>query len=138
VKIIVRPEEKMKSFVISLIGVLVLSGCTPLPTRSQSPLIDSLPLDHPTSAPTSQAQTELIQRAINDLAQRLSIDPISIKVQQVIADEFPAPDLGCPPPDRTPLPQPALISGQRILLQAAEQVYEYRAKGTELRYCGTH
>ena len=107
------------------------------------------PVETPPAAPPSLApisplatptepieQGALVQRAIDDLARRLDIEPALLQVRSSTSDELPAGDLGCPQPDRPALAQPAIISGQRIILQAGSVDYEYRASGTQLVYCG--
>ena len=104
---------------------------SPLPTRAISPLptptqIATLPVIRSSAPETARA----------DLAHRLKLVPESVSVERIEPDEFPAGDLGCPQPGQTPRAIPALISGQRILLRVASQIYEYRASGSDVVYCG--
>jgi hypothetical protein len=75
-------------------------------------------------------------RAILDLASRLGISSDRITIERVESDEFPAGGLGCTQSGQPQRAIPAIISGQRIILRAADKTYEYRASGTELVYCG--
>lgn len=89
------------------------------------------PLD--TSSPLERA----IAQAQQDLAQRLGLSAEQIALVGATSDEFPAANLGCPQEGGTPpAPMPALVSGWRITLRAGERVYEYRARGSELVFCG--
>jgi hypothetical protein len=73
---------------------------------------------------------------MSDLAQRLGIASTLIRLESIVSDEFSGGDLGCPQPDQSPLAQPAIISGQRILLDTQGTRYEYRTAGRSVVYCG--
>jgi len=94
-------------------------------------------------APTVVVTDPRVQRAVEsartDLARRLGVDPAAIVVVQVYADEFPAQDLGCPPPGTTGPTrpdQPAFVTGLEIRLAVGERQYVYRAHGSMVVYCG--
>jgi hypothetical protein len=95
----------------------------------------------PTSTPDTPGRSNVAANAAAlatlDLARRLGIAPDGIVVEGVDPDEFPADNLGCLLPGQTPRPIPAIVSGQRIMLRASGNLYEYRAKGTEIVYCGS-
>jgi hypothetical protein len=74
-----------------------------------------------------------------DLADRLDAPLDSIQLEEVTSDEFPAGNLGCPQGETAQTPgaaMPAIVSGWRITLRAAEETYEYRARASEVVYCG--
>ena len=79
---------------------------------------------------------KLPERAAEDLASRLGVQPGDLRIVSVTADEFPAGDLGCPQPGVTPLPMPAIVTGQVILLEVDGVQYRYHAHGPQLVYCG--
>lgn len=78
-------------------------------------------------------------RAVADLAARLGVDASAIEVVRVSAEEFPAQNLGCPPPggkDKEPPVQPAFVTGQEIVLAVGERQYVYHAHGGVVVFCG--
>ncbi len=95
-----------------------------------------------TPAPTVNLVNPPAQRAADaaraDLARRLSVDPASIVVVEVRADDFPVQNLGCwPPGTREPGPVlPAFVTGLEIVLAAGEKYYVYRAHGGQVVFCG--
>ena len=93
----------------------------------------------PTQTPlgTSPPLERAIAQAQQDLARRLGLPAEQITLVGAGSDEFPAANLGCPQEGGAPpAPMPALVSGWRITLRAGERVYEYRARGSELVFCG--
>jgi hypothetical protein len=130
-----------------IMGLVLLVGCSaglpptsPLSTPGPaSPVATPPGLASPLASPSSgNEQNPIIQRAIEDLAIRLSIGPGTIQVGQVQADEFPAQGLGCAAetPTKTAGDQPAFVTGLSIQLQAGDARYEYRSHGQQLVYCG--
>lgn len=81
-----------------------------------------------------------VDRARKDLARRLDLPEERIVLQEVTSDEFPASNLGCPSTSaelRTSIaPMPAIVSGWRIIWLVGQERYEYRARATEVVYCG--
>lgn len=108
---------------------LPLTATAPAPSATATPPPPSATVDG--LAPGSPAAA-----AIRDLAQRLALAPEAIEVVAVVADEFPAGDLGCPTADQPARPIPALVTGQRITLSAAGLTYRYHAHGPQLVFCG--
>jgi hypothetical protein len=90
----------------------------------------------PVLTPSPGPYAEIIQIARQDLAQRLGIPGEAIRLVSVTPDEFPAGDLGCPAPGRTPRPIPALVSGQSIVLDAQGRQYTYHARRSQVVFCG--
>jgi hypothetical protein len=99
----------------------------------------------PTKAPpkiiTPEATMESIiapdnEAIIADLARRLNTSVDEIQVVEDVQDEFPAGDLGCPQPEVTPRPIPAIVTGRRVVLEFDGQTYEYHVHGQQAAYCG--
>jgi len=92
----------------------------------------------PTIAVTDPRAARAVEAARADLARRLNVDPATIAVVRVYADEFPAQDLGCwPPGSKGPEPvQPAFVTGLGIVLAAGEGRYVYHAHGGMVVFCG--
>lgn len=79
-----------------------------------------------------------VERARSDLAARLKTPLDEVLLERIVSDEFPAGNLGCPPEGATPTPgaMPALVSGWQLTLRVGEATYAYRARASELVYCG--
>ena len=123
---------------------LMLTSCTP----RLIPMPDPTPIEL-TSAPTSGDTTNmtptlsfpatpipqsLIEKAKDDLAQRLSISTIQINVVDAKEVVWSNASLGCPQPGM--LYADVLTPGYLILLSANGQDYEYHAaKGSVIFYC---
>ncbi len=126
-----------------LLTLLLLSACGPLSLTSPMATLPSprltpsvLVVTPPSTQPTLNRPQRAAQQAVLDLAQRVKLDSVSIQIESVQGDEFPAGDLGCPQPTGTAVAMPAFVTGQRIILRAKGSRYEYRAAGTQLVYCG--
>jgi hypothetical protein len=74
---------------------------------------------------------------IQDLARRLNVAPADVEVVEVVGDEFPAGDLGCPSPEQPARPIPALVTGQRITLSVSDTAYLYHTHGQQIVFCGS-
>jgi hypothetical protein len=80
----------------------------------------------PSSSQTPAARPEnLIVKASEDLAQRLSISFTQIKVIEVTSLEWSDSSLGCPQPDMFYLQ--VITPGYRIVLEANGTQYEYHS-----------
>jgi hypothetical protein len=97
----------------------------------------------PTSPPAPEqpfpiTDQDALEIAVADLAARLDIDRTDIQVLEVTRQEFPLPDLGCPlgggKGHQSPLP--AVVLGQLVRLRANDVIYEYHARGRDVRFCG--
>lgn len=80
------------------------------------------------------SKTDAVEKARNDLAQRLNIDASAIKEQSVEDDDFPDMALGAPENDE--MSGQMITSGWRIRLGANGQNYEYRADKNQVRLVG--
>jgi hypothetical protein len=97
-------------------------------------------VEHVTAAPgqataTSQAGAPAgsrgpVEQALDDLAERLSIDPDGIELVELKAVEWPDTGLGCPQPGK--LYVQVITPGLRVLLEAQGQVYEYHTDWDEV------
>ncbi len=125
--------------------LFVTSSCLPLippPAPLSAPATVPSPISTPLSPalPTSsRAQTvepiTAVQRAIEDLAARLTIEPDVIQVVSVADDDFPVDGwLGCGK-IKSEVVRPAFVTGQSIRLRAQNIIYEYRAHGGQLVFC---
>ena len=87
------------------------------------------------SQPTHPSGMEfLIEKAKDDLAQRLSILVNQIELIQAEAVTWPNASLGCPQPGMAYAD--VLTPGYIILLEANDKEYEYHtSRGTEIIYC---
>ncbi len=123
-----------------LIALLGLVACGPAPTATP------MPVDTPTAAPSptpvegtaerpaSNAQiAPLIHQAIEDLSQRLDLDPQQIHLQAVEDVQWRDSSLGCPESGQNYLM--VITPGYRIYLEAEGQVYEYHADENRVVHC---
>ena len=94
------------------------------------------PLPTPRQSPVAGPRSLAIAAAKEDLAQRLGVDTEEIEVVGAYADDFPAGDLGCPPPGKAPDPRPAYVTGMEIVLEVAGDRYVYHARGKKVVFCG--
>jgi len=145
-------------FKILLIGCLVLFlaacnqiGAPTMPDETLSPTATTLPINDTQPEPdkdgtlmTQQAEWSftsgmelLIEKAKEDLAQRLGISVDSVTVAAVIGQEFSTDAFNC----RTSKERiareepPQVVSGQSILLRASGRRYEYHASGQTVIFC---
>ena len=139
-------------FNVTLIEWLILfaAGCSQIGTpRTPSPAIPldetqvivTLPTEGDTNPMTSFPPTpvdhslqNLIEKAKEDLGQRLSISPVQINLMEMTEVEWSDSSLGCPQPGMDYLQ--VITPGYRILLEAGEQEYEYHSnKDNYVLYC---
>jgi hypothetical protein len=76
-------------------------------------------------------QQQEIERARQDLAQRLGLSETEITEESVAQSEFPDAALGAPIEDE--MSAQVITPGWRIRLKAKGQTYEYRANARQLR-----
>ena len=91
------------------------------PTQGDSQIMPSLPI------PADAGLQDLIDKAIADLAKRLSIPAAQITLLETTPVVWPDSSLGCPQPGMAypQVPEDGLL----IRLQVGEQVYEYHSGG---------
>jgi hypothetical protein len=82
----------------------------------------------------SFSRDSAVQRAKQDLAQRLDVAESEIQLASVSEEEFPNSSLGAPVDDE--MSAQMISSGWKIGLNAAGKDYEYRADKYQLRLCG--
>jgi hypothetical protein len=75
----------------------------------------------------------LIDKAKEDLTNRLKIAPDSIVLRSVEAVQWPNSSLGCPQPGQSYLT--VVTPGYLIKLEAGERIYEYHSGQTNVVYC---
>ena len=132
---------------VTLTPTLVLAPSTPSivaePSAAPTPSVvpSPPPLLQATATPTAALPPPLrmaLERARSDLAARLKTPLDEVLLERIVSDEFPAGNLGCPPEGATPTPgaMPALVSGWQLTLRVGEATYAYRARASELVYCG--
>ena len=85
---------------------------------------------------TPQDYASTIEKARQDLAARLRLDPAAVQFIRLNLDEFPADTLGCLDAGVTPRPIPAIVSGQVIILEAGGIRYTYHARKEQVVFCG--
>ena len=80
---------------------------------------------------------DLIEKAKEDLAQRLGVSVDSITVAVVIGQEFSTDAFNCKTSKEriTKEDPPQVVSGQSILLSASGHRYEYHASGETVIFC---
>ena len=76
-------------------------------------------------------ESEIVDRARRDLAQRLGVRDAEIVEQSIESDEFPNSALGAPLEDE--MSAQVITPGLRIRLGAGGQNYEYRANDRQMR-----
>ncbi len=79
----------------------------------------------------ARAEQHIIEKARNDLAQRLGLDGDGITEAGVKPTDFPDASLGAPVEDE--MSAQVITPGWRIHLQAGGKTYEYRATERQLR-----
>ena len=122
-----------------------LSGCVTLappsspvatPTLSPSPIVTPFSTASPSATPRIAVEhNQTVQRAINDLAARLTISPNAITVVRVDTIEITIPDTACASDQSLPPNIPAQIIGLEIVLSAGSQNYIYHARGNVVTRC---
>ena len=129
---------------ISMFGcrLVVLSSPSPPPTPSADLKASVLPTQEPKKdntqmtqpPPSSSGMESAIQKAKEDLAQRLSIEISQINLVEAREVVWSNASLGCPQPGMAYAEM--LTPGFLILLEGNSIKYEYHAsRGTEVIYC---
>jgi hypothetical protein len=107
------------------------------PPSTDSPDTSADPTDPPGSDPSAGqpwSNDPQAQSAIDDLAQRVGVDPTAIEVTAYQSVTWRDGSLGCPQPDM--LYTMALVPGRRMVLTVDGKDYAYHADRTsDFRYC---
>lgn len=122
----------------------VLAACQPTPSdeESESPgdgdITTLTPTEDPTTDDASPTQgadlDEASQAAVDDLAERLGIDPAAITAGPLEQVTWPDGAIGCPEDGK--MYTQMLEDGRRLILTADGTEYAYHGKGDEpLFYC---
>lgn len=143
---------------IGLLGLLAVAACAPQPVPTVLPTQPLPPTLIPTQAPSAAtddslsapsdlvtptapessllipaAAQPLIQHAIDDLDQRLSVDADQIQIVRLESVTWSSPDLGCVVETAATPTTP--VAGYRIVLSASDKLYEYHTDTSEVRAC---
>lgn len=156
-KVMFRKPEELFRHIVSLIvlwGLLLSAGCQANPVDVEpppeiplstvaDPASTLIPVSSPqgdpqmTPSPTLPANAGLqglIDNAISDLAQRLSIPVTQIKLVEAAPVVWPDSSLGCP--QEGMLYVQVLTPGYLIRLESGNQEFEYHAnRGTYVIFC---
>jgi len=107
------------SLAISILAGFLLIGCA-------APPVPAVP-------PAGPSDAEDVVKAKRDLAQRTGVAVADIKTRSVEAVNWPDASLGCPQPDM--MYAQVVTPGQRIVLEAGGQAYEYHSGGANVVFC---
>jgi len=120
---------------LTIIIIIMLTACTPRfipkpePTQGETPSMPPSPI-----ASTTPNLQSLVDKAREDLAQRLSISTTQINIIEAKEVTWSNSSLGCPQPGM--LYADVLTPGYLILLNANGQDFEYHTgKGSDIFYC---
>jgi hypothetical protein len=109
-----------------------LTSTLPLPTFSVATIeplqtVEAIDMTPEPTAQTPPGAQPLVDQAIADLAQRLSIGASEIELVRFEAVTWPDSSLGCPQPDMAYMQ--VLVEGYLIVLRAGQDTYEYHGSG---------
>ncbi|HBY95681.1 MAG TPA: hypothetical protein DEP84_17295 [Chloroflexi bacterium] len=108
-----------------------------LPVGATPPLATQPASPSPATPFPALERREVVAQAVADLSGRLGVEPAAVEVVDVTTDEFPVQNLGCPSgPSKEEPVRPAFVLGEIIHLRVAGVVYEYRAHGRQVVFCG--
>ena len=137
---LITPKLKHNLFRLVLIaGVgLNLVGCSRV-TKTQEILAspaegDATQMNQPLPTSSNSVSQSLIERAKEDLAQRLSISTTEINLVEIVEVEWSDSSLDCPQPGMEYLQ--VITPGYRIQLESGGNIYEYHSnRDTYVIYC---
>ena len=137
--------------VMLISGLFLLFACGPMPTNPQqddetTSLLETQQNPAPSTegntiqmtptlpTPAEPALQRLIEKATNDLAQRLAVSANDVALLEATSVVWPDGSLGCPQ-EGMEYAQ-ALVPGYLIRLKSGEQEFEYHAsRGTTVIFC---
>jgi hypothetical protein len=134
--IAIQPDDTMPSPAATLPVVEIQArSITSLPTKEPEQV--STQMTQPTTPLFSSGSESLIEKAKQDLAQRLEVSVDSITVVAVIGQEFSTNAFYCRTTKERIAKEesPQVISGQSILLSASGRRYEYHASDQTVFFC---
>jgi len=125
------------SLALSILAGFLLIGCAappaaPAPQPNTPPPVTAAP-GKPSAPPAGPSDAEDVVKAKRDLAQRTGVAVADIKTRSVEAVNWPDASLGCPQPDM--MYAQVVTPGQRIVLEAGGQAYEYHSGGANVVFC---
>jgi len=115
-----------------------IASSTPLPTKLQPTFISTNgDITQMPPTPSDPSLQSLIEKAKEDLAQRLGVSVDSVTVAAVIGQEFSTDAFYCRTKKERIAKEesPQVISGQSILLSASGRRYEYHASDQTVIFC---
>ena len=118
------------------IFIFIVAACTPNAIPTSTPTLNqSKPTMMPTPfIPSPSSLQNLIEKATEDLARRLSVPTQQIQIVEAREVVWPNSSLGCP--QKGMVYADVLTPGYLIILQFDNREYEYHSsKGTEVIYC---
>jgi hypothetical protein len=131
----------MRSLIPLIVGgLIILTGCqssamepvsTPVPISTEG---DVAPMTPSIPTPSGDVIQSLVDKAKNDLSQRLSLSVTQINLVEVSEVEWSDSSLDCPEPGISYMQ--VITPGYRILLEGNGTTYEYHSnRDTYLVYC---
>jgi hypothetical protein len=107
----------------------------PTPAHTKLPAAEEDAMGTPTPPPgLSDDAQAVVERARQDLAQRLDVQPEVVRLVDVEPVEWPNAALGCPQPDT--MYAQVITPGFRVTLQVQDEVYSYHAdRGERVILC---
>ena len=99
----------------------------PLITNEEEKIEEIMPAQTPEPLPSSPGEADLVQQAITDLSQRLSVSESMITLMKYENVVWPDAGLGCPHPDMAYTQ--VQRDGYRILLQYGKRTFAYHGGG---------
>jgi hypothetical protein len=147
------PNRIVQLLAIGVIAGLLATGCAEPPTSpapGRAPASPTRPASPQPNTPSpaaaapakpaaltaGPADSEVVSQAKSDLAKRIGVAVGEIKTRSVEEVNWPDASLGCPEPDM--MYAQVVTPGQRIVLEAGDQMYEYHSGGANVVFCPPH
>ncbi|GAB4514457.1 MAG: hypothetical protein Kow0047_26310 [Anaerolineae bacterium] len=132
-----------KGTVFACLIVLLLAGCAAAqvepslsPVETPTAAIPAAP-ERAVEAPSAAGEpvSSPVERAIQDLAERLGISRDEVEVVSVTEAEWPIQDALCGAAAETGADLPAFVVGREIILSAGSKLYTYQAWRNRVALC---